>query len=248
MISHSNMMAVAGCVVMAGLAIAAVGLHVDSDGGLSNVFSGRDNVPVNENPLNTSVPSPPQRSVIDGTSDADVQFILQAISDNLQRNDLTSARVLLDSVLATRKEQSRAHELQKELQARESESKRNAVARYASAPAPALGATRNDVSHRIQPTADRAPRHSRNRKEMARNTRSALESRAAPARSAQASPVTSLQDSDYRYQNVSRDRHSKTRAEVREELRRARADGSISRYGNPDARGPGGSLNDTSRR
>lgn len=57
MISHSNMMAVAGCVVMAGLAIAAVGLHVDSDGGLSNVFSGRDNVPVNENPLNTSVPS-----------------------------------------------------------------------------------------------------------------------------------------------------------------------------------------------
>lgn len=39
----------------------------------------------------------------------------------------------------------------------------------------------------------------------------------------------------------------KTRAEVRAELARARADGSIPRFGNPDPYGPGGTPNEVGR-
>ena len=241
MISHSNMMAVAGCIVMAALAIAAVGLGTDSDDVLFNVFSGHDNVPVGEDPSL-------QRSVSDATPDADVQFILQTVSDNLRRNDLTSARVLLNTVLATRKDQPRALELQRELQARESEAERNIATRYASAPLPAKGATKNDGVHHVPPTPHRASRHPRDRKELALNARSASESRAAPRRGAQMSSIASPHDAEFRSQDIPRGQHQKTRSEVREELKRARADGSIPRYGNPDAYGPGGSPNDTSPR
>ena len=117
MVSRSDRMALLGSLVMGALVAVAIGVHYDSDIPSLTDPAEHDASSADERPLNAA--SAKRQVSTDGTSDADVAYILQSVRDALQRNDLTSARVLLNAVFAVRKDLPEALELKKELDVRE---------------------------------------------------------------------------------------------------------------------------------
>lgn len=117
MVSRSDRMALLGSLVMGALVAVAIGVHYDSDIPSLTDPAEHDASSADERPLNGA--SAKRQVSTDGTSDADVAYILQSVRDALQRNDLTSARVLLNAVFAVRKDLPEALELKKELDVRE---------------------------------------------------------------------------------------------------------------------------------
>lgn len=204
---------------------------------------------------------------IDATSTASVGQVLQAIQDSLQRNDLASARVLLDAVRTYHKDDDQALALQKELQVRQAQadgatknaSKNDAsdssdtIRRAKPQPAPAHAVVKAVHLHRpvvtaraIAPAAADESSPPTVSEPVAVVVREPdvistppvqaafapiVESRPVPvpAHLALPAPAVVVQA-------------PKTRAQVREELERARTDGSLPRFGNPDPAGPGTST------
>lgn len=214
----------------------------------------------------------------------DISHILQAIRENLKRNDLASAKVLLGAVQTLHMDDSRALPLQKELQAREEkvdsvppvtppDNSRNTV--KSSRPATRLPA-RAERSHKGK---SRVREHAigTSLESLAGDTpqvktlsNSTVDTEAAsPAlgagsknpgspegapTAASTAPRPALVLARPRVKEVppvvqpvapkplpmQSDQAPKTRAQVRAELARARADGSLPRFGNPNPAGPGG--------
>jgi hypothetical protein len=253
MIRRPDRMAIAGFVVMAVLVVVAVALPMDSDrlAAYRSVYGG------DEYPRSTSSSSAADESArraelsaatSDGTSDADIAFILQSIRASLHRNDLTSAKVLLSAVLSVRKGLPEALELQKELnmrEAREAKTMAPAVAAAAvsesahdASPSPVDEKSARAVEPRVQPSSlvrtssesgDR-PEHGTRRERLASADKTSAKTRHAGQTSRHHSTA-----------HVSTGR-PKTRAEVVAELKRARTNGSMPRFGNPS---PYGSASST---
>jgi len=112
MVKRSDRMTLLGSLVMGALVAVAIGVHYDSD-----IPSLTD--PADQDAASLNANSSGRQAANDGTSDADVAYILQSVRDALQRNDITSARVLLNAVFAVRKDLPEALELKKELDIRE---------------------------------------------------------------------------------------------------------------------------------
>jgi hypothetical protein len=203
--------ALAGCIVMVGLALAAVVLHIES---IDIWPFHHDDMSMTDYTQNAPPASDvPPVAALDDTSDADIAYVLQAISDNLQRNDLTAAKVLLDEVLAVHKDLPQALALQQELRARELKADR-ADRAMATATVETTGSARisnASGSHNHERTVAHRPLTSTGRHH--------VDSRE-PGNIAQRNhPVT-----------VSNGR-PKTRAEVVAELKRARANGTMPNFG-----------------
>jgi hypothetical protein len=213
--------ALVGCIVMGGLALAAVVLHVEPNA-LPDLWPfHHDEVSVTGDTKNVPRPiaNTPTVAARDDTSDADIAFVLQAVSDDLQRNDLTAAKVLLDEVLAVHSDLPRALALQQELRSRELK------AAHATAPAPvaASDSVLPPVAMETRETKVRAPgrKHegSVRSKQVASHGATHVKSGRPSGVAQNKHPVT-----------VSKGR-PKTRAEVVAELKRARANGAVPNYG-----------------
>lgn len=271
-----------------------------------------------------ATPTPPPGTVASGgvttrgPGYASVQQVLDAVQLSLDRNDLESAKVLLEAELAIHRDDSRALALQRELQSREALAARSREmakgTEVTAARAPDTSSTLTPLpqtsgakatqeaqsAHRAESThfaqlqnnehEESSSRYGRTRStsrtddvaksEVAKNAKRVepmvpppvvvathaepsapqpamaasvlsqpvLEAPSAPqtppaAQSAQsiqpaqpAQPVTMVAQSNS---------GPKTRAEVREELERARSDGDLPRFGNPDPAGPGGAMSMT---
>jgi hypothetical protein len=237
-------MAIAGFVVMVVLVVVALALPMDSD----RLAAYRAVYGDDENPRSASSSSVTDESArgpgqfaaaSDGTSDADIAFILQSIRASLHRNDLMSAKVLLDAVLSVRKNLPEALELQKELNVREA---REAKAMASVVAAAAVSKSTLDASpgtvdekanRAVEPPAQPSalvrtssepgdrPEHSTRRERLASADKTSAKTRHAGQTSRHHSTA-----------HVASGR-PKTRAEVVNELKRARANGSMPRYGNP---------------
>jgi hypothetical protein len=218
-------------------------------------------------------------------ADAAVAQALEAVRESLGRNDLASARVLLDAEQLLHEDDPRITALQSELQAREAASGQVlAVEPTAASPAPSRSsrsatrsAARTEHSHsassRIRERASSPPEYADSERApqadaaanpvVTRDTPSPVPAnpemdltaqRTAPsaaeapsptqsgaltppltqaAQSAQADPTGTPPPS-------TSSQAPKTRAEVRDEVEQARANGALPRFGNPDPAGPGG--------
>lgn len=273
-----------------------------------------------------ATPTPPPGTVASGgvttraPGYASVQQVLDAVQLSLDRNDLESAKVLLEAELAIHRDDSRVLALQRELQSREIQAARArettkgteaTAARAADSstltplpPTVAARATKEAQSaHRAESThfaqlqikehEDSSSRYARTRyaqrsdevakTEVAKNAKRAepapqpaevVATHAAPsepppvmAASVLSQPVLeapstpqapAVTQSVQSVQSVQPAQPAKavtmvaqsnsgpkTRAEVREELERARSDGDLPRFGNPDPAGPGGAMSMT---
>jgi hypothetical protein len=245
-----------------------------------------------------------------GESYASVTQILDAVKICLDRNDLESARLLLDAELVIHKDDARVQALQRELQAREA-SRHGAptvaradttpavpplppavTARPAGRVAPSRYAESSPREHeasasrytrtRYTPRVDAVATHAKGVDassqpatvwearavssvtqpvsaasvmsqpvlEAAPVAQSAPVSPPAPvtptAQSAQVAPSAQPAQPTQPVTMVAQSGQGpKTRAEVREELERARSDGDLPRFGNPDPAGPGGAMSMT---
>jgi hypothetical protein len=218
-------------------------------------------------------------------ADAAVAQALEAVRESLRRNDLASARVLLDAEQLLHEHDPRIMALQRELQAREeasgqvlaieptvatpapSRSSRSAT-RYAaraehthrassqirerasslpesadSGHAPQAEAAANPVVTRDTPSP--VPTNPEMDLSALRMAPSAAEARSPSQSGALTPPLTQAAQSAQADPagTPSPDTSSqapKTRAEVRDEVEQARANGALPRFGNPDPAGPGG--------
>ncbi|CAD6529936.1 DUF4148 domain-containing protein [Paraburkholderia sabiae] len=212
--------ALAGCIVMGGLALAAVVLHIESNA-LSDLWPfHHEDVSMTDDPQNAPPPlnDAPPVAARDDTSDADIAFVLQAVTDNLQRNDLTTAKVLLDEVLAVHSDLPQALALQQELRVRE--------ARAAHAKPPVMVAT-SDNARLPAPIETRET-----------ETRSTASQQDRSVRSRQVASHGTEHGKSHRALGAAQRKHTaaangrpKTRAEVVAELRRARANGTMPNFG-----------------
>jgi hypothetical protein len=230
--------------------------------------------------------------VVGGGPDDTVAQILQAIRDSLQRNDLASARSLLNAVHALGKNDQQVLTLQRDLQAREEKS--DDASRVAAADGPQ--ATQEPA--RVGSGAMKRPDHSRDgslaaheraviRSYHSRGSRASqdkvapprtvnivtasagsegsgtnrasvtaispptgpsAEGQATPISSPGAQPALAVQPAQTAQATqamqsgpgpMSSEQGPKTRAQVRAELERARDNGTLPRFGNPDPAGPG---------
>ncbi|SIT41099.1 conserved exported hypothetical protein [Paraburkholderia piptadeniae] len=252
MIRRTDRMAIAGFVVMVVLVVVALALPMDSDRlaayrsvyGDENSRSASSSSDADESARRAELPT----AASDGTSDADIAFILQSIRASLHRNDLTSAKVLLNAVLSVRKGLPEALELQRELNVREAREAK-AMASIVAAPAISDGAhaaptsPANEKSDRAvappaQPSAlVRASSESGDRPEQS-TRRERLASADKTSAKTRHAGQTSRHHSTAHVSNG----RPKTRAEVVAELKRARTNGSMPRFGNPS---PYGSASST---
>jgi hypothetical protein len=291
MISLPNRFVLAGGLLITALAIAALGVHLSIDG-FSGRASSRDDVSLSTPPDSSPVRAGRTQPVPTSTSDAGIAYVLQAVHDSLQRNDLASARVLLDAVLAIRSDEPQALILQKELIARQEQA--HAAASVASAaPAPKAAepvratvrptgktertrdtsthaahsrtqttqrnesvdgdSTHVEAPHSVRPSDAMLPTASSTISTTAATVSASTSAPAAhptpqvsetttptvpPTHTDATSPV--IQTAQSNPAPAVYGQGPKTRAEVRDELVRARTDGSMSRFGNPDPKGPGG--------
>ncbi|MEM5385092.1 DUF4148 domain-containing protein [Paraburkholderia phymatum] len=270
MIRRPDRMAIAGFVVMVVLVVVALALPMDSDR-LAAYRAVYGNDETSRSASSSSVADESARrpeqfaATSDGTSDADIAFILQSIRASLHRNDLTSAKVLLNAVLSVRKGLPEALELQKELnvrEAREAKAMASVVATGAvsegahdASPSPVDQKSDSEGAHDASPSpvdqkSDRAmeppaqpsalvrtssesgdgPEHSTRRERPASADKTSVKTRHAGQTSRHHSTA-----------HVSSGR-PKTRAEVVNELKRARANGSMPRFGNPSRYGSASST------
>ena len=225
-----------------------------------------------------------------GSADVSLEQVLDAVRVSLQRNDLSSARILLGAEQTLYKDDARIAALQVELQAREDAAirvapaverpVRSAVAARSGRPAwraaSRAGHTRG-VSPLIHERSDGASQYAQSgrapgikgastagvgngapsdassavpaNQEMAlsslRPTQPVVEAPPAAQAVALPPPVTQAMrttPSDARPASLPAvaGQAPKTRAEVRMEIERARTDGALPRFGNPDPAGPGG--------
>lgn len=250
-------LAFGGFVVMVILVVAALMLPMDSDRlAAYRAVYGDDprtaqtpDAPDDAALQSTQSAQSAQRATGDGTSDADIAFILQSIRTSLHRDDLASAKVLLDTVLSVRKNLPEALELRKELDVRE--------ARDAKAFASLIGTpAASDGAHDASPGPGPSP--------VAGKMDRAVEPPAQPAVAGQASnePRDKPEHRSRRERGASADRtytrtrhvaqtsrhhptthayygRPKTRAEVVRELKRARANGTMPRFNRPYPYGTG---------
>ncbi|MEM5367880.1 hypothetical protein V4C53_17805 [Paraburkholderia azotifigens] len=260
MMSESSRMIVAGGVLIGALTLAALGLRFGNRESSAKEADGHIDASLafHARPATSDTP-------VDDPQNAGIARVLQAVHDCLQSGDLASAHVLLDAVLAMRADEPQALMLQKELAAREAMARtaktsppgdvRPATRTHASrkaqhAPMQHAPGTSDDdeaLAANLPPPVDIRPDNAKadateNAPQMqaeavAQTPALTEEPPAQPAASAPAiasgkpnrePPVTAARDAP------------KTRAEVRDELTRARSDGSLSRFGNPDPYGPGG--------
>jgi hypothetical protein len=216
--------ALVGCFVMGGLALGAVVLHVESNS-LSDLWPfHHDDVSMTADPQNEPPPidNTPTVASRDDTSDADIAFVLQAVKDNLQRNDLTAAKVLLDEVLSVHSDDPHALALQQELHARE-----------AKAAALATAAARTNTNSNAQSSVAMSTNETRETK-----SRATVRKQGNTARSKQVALRGSNHGKSRRPDSASQRKHTvasngrpKTRAEVKAELKRARANGTMPNFG-----------------
>ncbi len=219
---------------------------------------------------------------IDPTSNTSVAQVLQAVHDSLQRNDLASAKVLLDAVRTYRKgdkDDERTRSLQRELQVREgaTDSVPNpAPAEQSSAATNTQGVPNRSGTSRSVDTPRRLHPQGSGKSAIARRdvmsepmppiiaanpgtsrterapvviniypaeTSHELPSMTAAAPPSDPAPVAVVPETPQvgitKTAAVPAAPAPKTRAEVRAELERARTDGSLPRFGNPDPAGPG---------
>ncbi|MGF6779867.1 hypothetical protein [Paraburkholderia sp. GAS334] len=234
-------------------------------------------------------PAPSVRSgpvSADNSADTDVAQVLQAVRDNLQRNDPVSAKQLLDAVHALHKDNKQVLALQRSLETRESKAKHAAPvaqtdwperklesnrsasrsivtashSRESAAPvrehatsversAPATGASQVKMGLTDAAHVDAAIPASGGGERVAIALPAASTVADAPA----ASPVVERAQPEVETAQVAQpdpvaadtDRGPKTRAQVRAELDRARTNGGLPRFGNPDPKGPGGAPSTT---
>lgn len=217
--------ALAGCIVMGGLALAAVVVQIGS--GDIWPFHRDDTTATDSAPVASSNSTKPPATALDDTSDADIAYVLQAISDNLQRNDLTAAKVLLDEVLAVHADLPQALALQQELRMREAKTK------AATAKANQLAATRDAPDTVAQHAVETPARtsHSSATKEMREDMREPARKHERTIRNSHVNtrgPVSVAQRNHTA--SVSNGR-PKTRAEVVAELKQARANGTMPNFG-----------------
>jgi len=207
---------------MAALGFGAVVLHVER-GDLSDIWPFRhdDAAMCDVSPIDEAAPL----IAHDDTSDADIAFMLQAVSDNLQRNDLVAAKVLLDAVLDVHKDLPQALALQQELNVREMKARRwaasartTAMADAESAENTAAAATKAGLAP-DRPADARSDRTVQHKKPLA----AADKTHDRPRRTLSAEPR-------HQMATVGNGR-PKTRAEVVAELRRARVDGTMPNFG-----------------
>ncbi|MBN3756678.1 hypothetical protein G3N95_27330 [Paraburkholderia sp. Tr-20389] len=265
MMSESSRMFVAGGVLIGALALATLGLRFGNRESSAKEADGHIDASLASGALPV-IPDAP----VDDPQNAGIARVLQAVHDSLQSNDLASARVLLDAVLTMRANEPQALMLQKELAAREAMARgvqtstfdrqgdaRSATHAHASRktlharvhhvtdhdeeedlsvnnPPPPVDirstSAKNDTTSDIQ-NAQPEP-------EAATQTATTTTTEEPPA--PPAAPVIAPGKPNDEAPGASIRDASKTRADVRDELNRARSDGSMSRFGNPDPYGPGG--------
>ncbi len=247
--------AIAGCVVMGGLALAAVALHMESGDSSRPALFQRDDIPTADNPPQAPLVAPlvaplatplvtprvtplanpagtaPPAIAPDDTSEADIAYVLQSVHDSLQRNDLTAAKVLLEAVLAVHSDLPQALALQQELRAREAKQARaaaDAIVTASDSPQAAAPASVNAVQARPAQQNALPVAHEPDRKHerTARHAKVASSGKT-HARSHQASSAAQRDHTVH-----ASAQRPKSRAEVVAELRRARANGSIPNYSN----------------
>lgn len=262
MMNESSRMVVAGGVLIGALTLATLGLRF---GNRESSAKGADGH-IDASLASTARPVTPDASS-DDPQNAGIARVLQAVHDSLQSGDLASAHVLLDAVLTMRANEPQALMLQKELAAREEMAHRAQTAQTSTqndtrsaTRAHAMRKTQHARAHHAAETSDDDEELAANlpppvdirpdsvkadatetvphaQTEAATQTTTTEEPLAQPAAPAPAiasgkptdePPVTAVRAAP------------KTRAEVRDELKRARGDGSMSRFGNPDPYGPGG--------
>ena len=246
MIGRSDAMVVAGCIVMMMLVAVALDVHIDSD-----VLFPADRPVQDDTPATSQAwraPDEPARQLEEsgGTSDADLAFIIRAINDSLQRNDLTVARVLLNEVLTVRKDLPQALALQKELSAREATA---AAAASADGKVPAVAESLLDdapashspasasASANVNPTPEPHSQLVRSQSHHLVHHRSTEDDWLASVDRTQPKTHHAGQGArTHTTAHVSNGR-PKTRAEVINELKSARAHGSMPRFGNFDPYG-----------
>ncbi|ACC74648.1 DUF4148 domain-containing protein [Paraburkholderia phymatum] len=210
--------ALAGCIVMGGLALAAVVLHIESNA-LSELWPfHHEDVSVaddTQNPPPSTNDAPPAVAVHDDTSDADIAFVLQSVSDDLQRNDLTAAKVLLDEVLAVHSDLPQALALKQELRARELRAAQTTTV-VAAADA---GNTQPSVATETRETETRATDRTQEKAVRSRQVASHGTSHA------------KSQHAQRKHTAIVSNGRPKTRAEVIAELKRARVNGTMPNFG-----------------
>ena len=280
MISYPNRFILAGVLVGA-LALTAYAVRTGKLGLSEDPFGlGRDDVSASrtlDHALNRSLSSGTVSRDIG--SDAGAARTLQAVRDSLQRNDLASARVLLNAMQALHKDDKQALTLRQDLQAREAKvDDAHGVVR-AESPQRTSESTRSvprsmartdrlrEGSYPAGEHASRTSRHSRSKsaaQDKGQPDHGAEVVAVAPGsgsgeRASSSPPITSIvppaalqsvpvpppsapiiEPAKPDPLPVQSDQTPKTREQVRAELARARADGTLPRFGNPDPAGPGG--------
>jgi hypothetical protein len=274
MISNPKRLLLAGVLVSAlAMAVGAVWSGRDELAG-DHSGVGRDDASASGAPDKNPAGSMGSGAVsAEGGSDAGVARTLQVIRDSLERNDLASARLLLNAVLALHQDNEQALALRKDLQAREQKADVAVPAEHAEKPSkagePARPAPRpparpdrqrtistphrphgGNASHNLVATAPGVMNIG------AKGTGSASAETASPSPPATPAvtsppalpssiplqrPSAPIVEAKPEPMAAESDQAPKTRAQVRAELARARMDGSLPRFGNPDPAGPGGS-------
>lgn len=273
--------------LLAGLIFSEIGIAayitVSREDGLSrDAFTvERDRAPPSE-----SADISPHESFVSGLVSSDANFdsdiaqLLHAVQNSLQRNDLVSAKVLLDAVDPLHEGDEQVLTLKKMLRGREDQAAgAQAVARV-DKPSELREPARPKV--RPFPRVDHVRGGSVAARERATETSRHFASESAPeikdlpdesadnvaagggadvdtpSSSQQPTPTmasaparsdligttqlnaSSMQAALINPRTIATDQGPKTRAQVRSELARARTDGTLPRFGNPDPAGPGG--------
>jgi hypothetical protein len=284
MISESRKVFLAGLVISA-LAITAyvsrLNQHLAGDQSSfaradASASRGRDDM--------TSGSVRPAPAFANSSSDASMVQTLEAAQDSLRRNDLVSARVLLDAMRSLHQDDEQVQALERDLQAREDMAEQaSPVARPEKAPetveSPRPGPRLRAKADRLRGgtlamrehatnTSRRAQAGTTQQVQIAPNTSADMqatspapesvevESAARQAASAVSGVPAESQSTGPRQPDAGArqavqtiqpgsmptapDAGPKTRAQVRAELDRARTNGGIPRFGNPDPAGPGG--------
>lgn len=275
--SESNRLLVAGGVLIGALALGALELRFGNRESAAKETDGRF-----DSALSSAARPVTREAPLDDSPNAGIARVLQAVHDSLQRGDLASARVLLDAVLAVRKDEPQALLLQQELAAREApmaasygsqapskiqartHARMHASARtahvHAMASLQASAATRDDTQATAAPAAiqpqDTTAAESTPGEHAASTAHvhpdvaaqvamtsvtQATQAADEPAGRPVPPPAAASAAQAVALPTLSSGAAPKTRAEVRDELRRARTNGSMARFGNPDPYGPGGS-------
>ncbi|MEM5434416.1 DUF4148 domain-containing protein [Paraburkholderia diazotrophica] len=253
MIRRPDRMAIAGFVVMAVLIVVALALPMDSDRlAAYRAVYGADESPRSAHSSSVTDESARRSeqfaATSDGTSDADIAFILQSIRASLHRNDLTSAKVLLNAVLSVRKGLPEALELQKELDVREAREAK-AMASFVATAAVSEDARAAPPSP-IDEKSDRAVEPPAQPSALVRTSSEASDGREHSTRRERLASADKTSAKTRHAGQTSRHHSSahvssgrpKTRAEVVNELKRARANGSMPRFGNPSRYGSASST------